>query len=100
MMAALKEMIAQYLPSETVKMYLRDLNIGMILADGLFNRFGTKLMAEGLEVTDALLSRIKNMSERGLVVEPFNVNLPSNLARELTDAIQVENMKELVVAGR
>jgi response regulator RpfG family c-di-GMP phosphodiesterase len=89
---ALREIVGQYLPGDTVKMHLRDLKIGMIIADGLFNKFGTKLMPEGLEVTTAVQSRVRNMS----VVEPFNVILPSTLGAELAEAVVVESRRELV----
>ena len=84
-LAALKEAVARDDLGEVVPMKASSLKPGMILRNGLFNRFGARLIAEGLEVTPALLSRIKNMSQRGMVVEPFDVWLPTPLARELAE---------------
>jgi len=55
---------------------LRDLRVGMILAEDLMAKNGILLIARGQAVRSSFLERIRNFSERIGVVEPVRVIVP------------------------
>ncbi|WP_020475980.1 HD domain-containing phosphohydrolase [Zavarzinella formosa] len=96
---ALREAVAMDDPNKLVTIRVDQVKAGMILHLGLFNNFGVRLVAEGTEVTPALLSRILGMASRGMVTEPFIVQLPPELAAEMDIPAEIPHT-DLVGAGR
>lgn len=97
---ALRQAVALDDPNKLISIGLSQIKVGMILHRGLFNHFNVRLVAEGAEVTPALLSRIQSMGERGMIVEPFIVQLPPELASEIEPTVVEPAKGDLVAAGR
>ena len=89
LLAALKIIVADIQPGDVQRITLRDLRAGMVLRAGLSNRYGARLIPDDTEVTPALLSRIRNMAERGMIAEPFEVFILPSIVGELAAEIPV-----------
>ena len=96
---ALRQAVALDDPNKLISIGLSQVKVGMILHRGLFNHFNVRLVAEGAEITPALLSRIQSMGDRGMIVEPFIVQLPPELALEMEPAPETPRA-ELVASSR
>lgn len=96
---ALREAVALDDPNKLITIRVEEVKVGMILHMGLFNNFGVRLVAEGQEVTPTLLGRIQAMAERGMITEPFTVQLPPELAEQM-GVVSDSHSQPLVPVGR
>jgi hypothetical protein len=69
-LAALAELCAAKKP-QLKALTLKELRIGMVLADDVKTRNGTLLVGKGQRVTLQLLDRLRNFDQRVGVVEPI-----------------------------
>lgn len=67
---------------ETRLATVADLRLGMVLEDEIRLEDGVLLVAQGHEVTDSLLARLRSFARRGSVREPFKVRVSRTASTE------------------
>ncbi len=81
--AALKTLPAESLPCETRTVNVKALTSMMVLDEDLRTRSGALLVAQGIEITDTLLTRIQNFHHRGAVSGDIRVLVPTSIRKWL-----------------
>lgn len=95
---ALESLQVERAASEVRQVGISQLKTGMITTCGVYLKTGILLIAEGQEITDPVIARLRTFAATVGIVEPISVTIPGPVAMQSPDALLGDGVPSQAVA--